>query len=109
MTWAPNRSASCPAISRRAAFDRSRAMLTITVAYVIDLSCVAIHRSLLRSKPGKTTEIDQVSDPFCRRNHPSNHGEGVEVPATAGKSGFSRLEQELPFGSLLIISKSPWL
>src|ERR1700682_5647567 len=64
MTWAPNRSASCPAISRRASFDRSSAMLTITVAYVMGLSCVTIDQSLLGSKSGKTTEIDQVTAPL---------------------------------------------
>jgi hypothetical protein len=36
-------------------------MLTITVAYVIDLSWVAIRLSFLGSKPGKTTEVDQVA------------------------------------------------
>jgi hypothetical protein len=48
----------------------SSAMLTITVAYVIDLSRVAIHRSLLGSKPGRTTEIDQLSDPSAAEISP---------------------------------------
>src|ERR1700694_1750858 len=81
MTWAPPRAASCPAISSRTSFDRSSAMLTITAAYVIDLSCVTIDQSLLGSKSGKTTEIDQVAAPLIGEIIPQCWKNACEIPA----------------------------
>src|SRR5258708_38237259 len=98
MPWAPNRSASCPAISRRASFDRSSARLTITVAYVIDLSCVAIRQSLLGSKGGKTTEIDQVAAPLVDEIIRQMLEKCLRDACYAGGNGSFWLERTLRFG-----------
>jgi hypothetical protein len=66
-------------------------MLTITVAYVIDLSCVAIHRSLLGSKPGRTTEIDQLSDPSAGEISPESWENACEMPAALAEKARSHL------------------
>jgi hypothetical protein len=68
-------------------------MLTITVAYVIDLSCVAIHRSFLGSKPQRTTEIDRLSDPPADEISPRIAENACEMPAALADKARSHLSE----------------
>ena len=68
-------------------------MLTITVAYVIDLSWVAIRLGFLGSKPGKTTEIDQVAARLVDGIFRQILENGVRDACYAGGNGSFSLER----------------
>jgi hypothetical protein len=73
-------------------------MLTITVAYVIDLSCATIRLSFLGSKSGKTTEIDQVAAPLVDEIIRQMLEKCLRDACYAGGNGSFSLEQTPRFG-----------